>query len=261
MGSGPNFSAAKKFGPDPNFSGHDLVDLDDDASGVVGDRPARALQVAGLGLGVAGSGNARGDDNAREGGNVHAGRHRHRVVERELEGQLARLAAQDRERYRRAFGGARENEEGVVRREPVAQFLRELHGAADAGMRRAVGLGDRGSGGSAGAAARLGDVLLDLARVFGVETPCSSTKPLVGHALGAAGATEAGFCWLALAAARDGELPLIPHRWDGVRDRETPAVDLIDAGRRAPFRGRPLVATNSFGFGGNNCVLILGGEG
>ena len=33
-------------------SGHDLVDLDDDASGVVGDRPARALQVAGLGLGL-----------------------------------------------------------------------------------------------------------------------------------------------------------------------------------------------------------------
>ncbi len=100
-----------------------------------------------------------------------------------------------------------------------------------------------------------------VARVFGLETPCSSTKPLVGHALGAAGATEAGFCWLALAAARNGELPLIPHRWDGVRDPEIPAIDLIDGRRRAPFRGRPLVATNSFGFGGNNCVLVLGGEG
>lgn len=99
-----------------------------------------------------------------------------------------------------------------------------------------------------------------VARVFGLATPCSSSKPLVGHTLGAAGATEAGFCWLALAAARDGALPLIPHRWDGARDAELPAVDLVEPGRRAAFRGRPLVATNSFGFGGNNCVLILGGE-
>lgn len=97
-----------------------------------------------------------------------------------------------------------------------------------------------------------------VARVFGLDTPCSSTKPLVGHTLGAAGATEAGFCWLALQAAVASELPLIPHRWDGVRDAEIPPVDLIDRPRAIPFSGQAIVATNSFGFGGNNCVLILG---
>jgi len=97
-----------------------------------------------------------------------------------------------------------------------------------------------------------------VARVFGLDTPCSSTKPLVGHTLGAAGATEAGFCWLALQAAGTSELPLIPHRWDGVRDAEIPPVALVDRPRAVSFSGRAVVATNSFGFGGNNCVLILG---
>ncbi len=98
-------------------------------------------------------------------------------------------------------------------------------------------------------------------RIFGLETPCSSTKPLVGHTLGAAGATEAGFCWLALQAANENRrLPLIPHRWDGDRDREMPAIDLVGEAREACFTDRAVVATNSFGFGGNNCVLVLGCE-
>ena len=97
-----------------------------------------------------------------------------------------------------------------------------------------------------------------VSRVFGLDTPCSSTKPLVGHTLGAAGATEAGFCWLALNAADDGRVPLIPHRWDGERDREIPAIQLVEARRESPPTDRPIVVTNSFGFGGNNCVLVLG---
>ena len=32
--------------------------------------------------------------------------------------------------------------------------------------------------------------------VFGQKTPCSSSKGLIGHTLGAAGATEVGLCWL-----------------------------------------------------------------
>ena len=97
-------------------------------------------------------------------------------------------------------------------------------------------------------------------RVFGLDTPCSSTKPLVGHTLGSAGATEAGFCWLVLNAGGDGRIPLIPHRWDGQRDDAIPEVNLVGDGQHATIGDKAIVATNSFGFGGNNCVLILGAQ-
>src|SRR5690606_23823073 len=51
--------------------------------------------------------------------------------------------------------------------------------------------------------------------IFGPEVPCSSTKPLTGHALAAAGAIEALFCWLLLQRS-DARLP--PHVWDGEAD-------------------------------------------
>jgi len=95
-------------------------------------------------------------------------------------------------------------------------------------------------------------------RVFGETTPCSSTKALVGHTLGAAGAMEAAFCWLALAEAESGELALLPHVWDGRRDPALAKLRLADKGERAPVRGAVHLLTNSFGFGGNNCTLILG---
>jgi 3-oxoacyl-[acyl-carrier-protein] synthase-1 len=86
----------------------------------------------------------------------------------------------------------------------------------------------------------------------------SSTKPLVGHTLGAAGAMEAGFCWLVLHAWRDGLLELPPHHWDGARDPELPALRFVAKGEQARAPGRAVVMTNSFGFGGNNCTLVLG---
>jgi len=96
-----------------------------------------------------------------------------------------------------------------------------------------------------------------IARTFPTPPPCSSTKPLVGHTLGAAGALEAGFCWLVSNASERGEIPLIPHVYDGDFDPELPALRLATKGMRVP--AGPLM-TNSFGFGGNNCCLILDGE-
>lgn len=97
-----------------------------------------------------------------------------------------------------------------------------------------------------------------VADVLGSDTPCSSTKPLVGHCLGAAGAIELGFCWLALEARSDGKLPLLPHCYDGVADPELAPIRLAPAGAFAVSRGRDLLMTNSFGFGGNNCTLVIG---
>jgi len=90
-------------------------------------------------------------------------------------------------------------------------------------------------------------------RVFPRGVACSGTKPLTGHTLGAAGATEVAFCWLALQG--DGRLP--PHVWDGEADPELPALELVGRGARlAPGSGR-LVMSNSFAFGGSNASLIF----
>jgi 3-oxoacyl-[acyl-carrier-protein] synthase-1 len=99
---------------------------------------------------------------------------------------------------------------------------------------------------------------LAVERVFGARLPASSTKPLVGHTLGAAGAMEAAFCWLVLDRREDGRLALPPHCWDGVRDPELPPVHLVRKGEVVAVRGPARVMSNSFGFGGNNCTLVLG---
>ncbi len=88
--------------------------------------------------------------------------------------------------------------------------------------------------------------------LFGADTPCSSTKGATGHTLGAAGALEAVIASLAL---RQGFMPA------GVN---TVAVDpALEAHYLTTKRAAPLarVLSNSFGFGGTNCSLILGRAG
>lgn len=93
--------------------------------------------------------------------------------------------------------------------------------------------------------------------VFGVDTPCSSTKSMTGHTLGAAGACEAAFLWLTLHPEYGaGRLP--PHLWDGARDEQIPAISLVPAGARLASLDRAAMLSNSFAFGGSNCSLILG---
>lgn len=86
--------------------------------------------------------------------------------------------------------------------------------------------------------------------VFGTAVPCSSTKGATGHTLGAAGGVEAV---LSLLALRDGLMP------GGLNLRERdPALQVAYLGenRRATLRR---VLSNSFGFGGSNTSLVLGG--
>jgi 3-oxoacyl-[acyl-carrier-protein] synthase-1 len=92
-----------------------------------------------------------------------------------------------------------------------------------------------------------------VARVFGDGVPASGTKPLTGHMLGAAGATELALCWLAL---RDGRLP--PHVWDGLADPDLPRLDLVTGERRFASATRRACLSNSFAFGGSNASLLIG---
>ena len=92
-----------------------------------------------------------------------------------------------------------------------------------------------------------------MARIFPAGVPASGTKPLTGHTLGAAGALEAAFCWLALTG--DGRLP--PHIWDAESDPALPALDLVTTGQTLPQGHGRLCMSNSFAFGGGNASLIF----
>jgi len=94
--------------------------------------------------------------------------------------------------------------------------------------------------------------------LFGSATPCSSTKAMTGHTLGAAAACEAAFLWLTLHPEynTDGHLP--PHLWDGEADPSIPPLALADVRTRLPRdMGRVAMLSNSFAFGGSNVALVL----
>ncbi|WP_263768841.1 beta-ketoacyl-[acyl-carrier-protein] synthase family protein [Propionivibrio soli] len=90
-------------------------------------------------------------------------------------------------------------------------------------------------------------------RVFGGDVPASGTKPMTGHLLGAAGATELAFCWLALQADR-----LPPHVWDGEVDPGLPSFMPVGQGGTFRRQSRRLCMSNSFAFGGSNATLLIG---
>jgi 3-oxoacyl-[acyl-carrier-protein] synthase-1 len=102
-----------------------------------------------------------------------------------------------------------------------------------------------------GTATRLNDAMEAgvVHRVFGADTPASSTKPMTGHMLGAAGAMQAAICLMAI---NEGRLP--PHLWDGVADSDLPTLNLAAPSARANIK---MAASASYAFGGNNAALIL----
>jgi len=94
-----------------------------------------------------------------------------------------------------------------------------------------------------------------VAELFGLDAPASSTKPLTGHTLGAAGAIDAALCWLTLANNPHAQLP--PHWWDGEADPALAQVRLTAPGESAARPLRYLLSQN-FAFGGSNAALVLG---
>ncbi|MBF0460368.1 MAG: beta-ketoacyl-ACP synthase [Magnetococcales bacterium] len=110
-----------------------------------------------------------------------------------------------------------------------------------------------------GTATRLNDSMESrvVYALFG-ETPCSSTKALFGHTLGAAGAIEAAVLWLALHPEYNPHRAVPPHIWDGQADDQLAPLHLARPG--ACFVPGPTTAmlSNSFAFGGSNAAIILG---
>jgi 3-oxoacyl-[acyl-carrier-protein] synthase-1 len=110
-----------------------------------------------------------------------------------------------------------------------------------------------------GTGTQLNDVMEGrvVAEIFGGQTPCSSTKPMTGHLLGAAGAVEAAFLWLMLEPRyATGTVP--PHLWDGEADLEIPQLNLAPAAHSIGCSVRCAALSNSFAFGGSNAAVILG---
>lgn len=80
------------------------------------------------------------------------------------------------------------------------------------------------------------------------DVPASSVKGAVGHTLGAAGAVEALFCMMAI---EEGVIP--PNV--GLGNLDPAVLNNVSANcRTAPVQH---TLSNSFGFGGNNCALVL----
>ncbi|MBO0756369.1 MAG: beta-ketoacyl-ACP synthase, partial [Bradyrhizobiaceae bacterium] len=94
--------------------------------------------------------------------------------------------------------------------------------------------------------------------LFGTATPCSSTKAMTGHTLGAASACEAAFLWLTLHPDFNPAGRLPPHLWDGHADPSIPQLALADLDARLPNNAdRVAMLSNSFAFGGSNIALVL----
>lgn len=110
-----------------------------------------------------------------------------------------------------------------------------------------------------GTATQHNDAMESLAvqALFPHGVPCSSTKPLSGHTLGAAGALEAAFCWLSLSPDNP-QRALPPHVWDAEADPQLPALRWAGPQTRLPDATPRRLMSNSFAFGGNNISLIIG---
>lgn len=107
-----------------------------------------------------------------------------------------------------------------------------------------------------GTSTQIGDVEESgaVARVFGAHATerklwVSSTKSMMGHLLGAAGAVETAICALAIS---EGNVPPTINLTDP--DPECTLDYVPNAARRRQIRH---AMNNSFGFGGTNCALVL----
>lgn len=105
-----------------------------------------------------------------------------------------------------------------------------------------------------GTGTKVGDLMETRAirEVFGAHAariPISATKALHGHLMGATGALE---FVAALQALRQSLAPPTAHLWNPDPECDLDYVPLV----ARPLEGVEVVMSNSFGFGGNNAVLV-----
>jgi 3-oxoacyl-[acyl-carrier-protein] synthase-1 len=102
-----------------------------------------------------------------------------------------------------------------------------------------------------GTASDVNDSMEDkaISRVVGTRTPASATKGWTGHTLGTAGMVEAAISLLAM------EHGLLPGTQNTSLIDPSFTSDILLENRKAEVNN---VLSNSFGFGGSNCSLLLG---
>ena len=102
-----------------------------------------------------------------------------------------------------------------------------------------------------GTGTRANDAMEDraIAHLFGATVPCSSTKGYMGHTLGASGALEAAIAAICV------EQGLLPGCLGIAAADPGFASRILVENAAAPVAR---VLSNSFGFGGSNCALVIG---
>ena len=104
-----------------------------------------------------------------------------------------------------------------------------------------------------GTATSVNDKMEDkaLTQLFNRPIACSSTKGWTGHTLGAAGGVEAIYSALSI------QYNFMPQSLNTINIDPSFSQNILMATHYSEVK---TVATNSFGFGGNNCCLILGDQ-
>ena len=97
-----------------------------------------------------------------------------------------------------------------------------------------------------------------VSRIFGDDIACSSSKSIIGHTLGAAGATETALCWLMLSSTYNPDRKILPHLWDGEVGEDISLNNFASVGDTISTDVKSLYVISNFcAFGGSNASIIL----